>query len=412
MSWRRAQMVLLSAQAMDVAQIAKVTFTTPDRVRDVIHNFNTDGFESLYPRYKGGRPPKFTGEQRAEMVRIALTHPEDYEQPFSIWSLTKLAEYLVDKGVVEDISHEQLRTILRNNGVSFQRLKTWKESKDPDYEAKKERVLSLYRLADGTRKRRHDDPDHVGCLDEFGPLNLQPHPGRQWACEGGRGHLRRRRRRATFTRPHGVRHLSAAYDLRADRLYGHIKARKRRGEFLAFLRYVRSLYPEHERVAIILDNFSPHLTTKTDTRVGEYTAAHNIELVYVPSNASWLNRIEPQFTGLRYFALDGTDHPTHEAQGRAIRRYIAWRNRHPRDRRLCELVKRQSLPDAVLVPAVIADQITAGKTAGLERLRAWCRHRSPARLRCAESFQCTSLGRLEFGVATLLLFVKQRSITI
>ena len=48
--WRRAQMVLLSAQAMDVPQIARVTFTSEDRVRDVIHNFNADGFESLYPR--------------------------------------------------------------------------------------------------------------------------------------------------------------------------------------------------------------------------------------------------------------------------------------------------------------------------------------------------------------------------
>lgn len=34
-TWRRAQMVLLSAQAMDVGQIAQVTFTSPDRVRDV-----------------------------------------------------------------------------------------------------------------------------------------------------------------------------------------------------------------------------------------------------------------------------------------------------------------------------------------------------------------------------------------
>ena len=51
--------------------------------------------------------------------------------------------------------------------------------------------------------------------------------------------------------------MFAAYDLRADRLYGHIKPRKRRGEFLAFLRHVRSLYPEHRRLAIILDNFSP-----------------------------------------------------------------------------------------------------------------------------------------------------------
>ncbi|MBV8218409.1 MAG: IS630 family transposase [Solirubrobacterales bacterium] len=197
-TWRRAQMVLLSAQAMDVPQIARVTFTSEDRVRDVIHNFNADGFESLYPRYKGGRPPKFTDRQRDEIKRIALSRPEDHGQPFSTWSLPKLADYLVDKGVVEDISHERLRTMLREQGVSFQRIKTWKEATDPDYEAKKDRVLDLYALADGKRERRSDDPEEIVCLDEFGPLNLQPHPGRQWACQGGRGHVRRRRRRATF----------------------------------------------------------------------------------------------------------------------------------------------------------------------------------------------------------------------
>jgi len=49
-------MVLLSAQGMPVPRIAQVTFTSPDWVRDVLHNFNTGGFEALYPRYRGGRP--------------------------------------------------------------------------------------------------------------------------------------------------------------------------------------------------------------------------------------------------------------------------------------------------------------------------------------------------------------------
>jgi hypothetical protein len=172
----------------------------------------------------------------------------------------------------------------------------------PDYETKKQPVLDPYALADGKRKCRRGDPDEIVCLDEFGPLNLQPHPGRQWACQGVRDESLRRRRRATFKRPHGVRHMVAAYDLRADRLYGPIKPRKRRGEFLALLRYLRSRYPAHLRLAIILDNFSPRLTTKTDTRVGDYADVHNIELVYVPFNASWLNRIEAQFPGPRYFA--------------------------------------------------------------------------------------------------------------
>jgi hypothetical protein len=45
-------------------------------------------------------------------------------------------------------------------------------------------------------------------MDEFGPLNLQPHPGKQWAPIGrGKGaqvRPRRRRRRATYTRPDGA----------------------------------------------------------------------------------------------------------------------------------------------------------------------------------------------------------------
>jgi transposase len=118
-TWRRAQMVLLSAQGMAVPQIAEVTFTSADRVRDVIHNFNADGFDSLRPKYAGGRPPKFTVDQRQEIKKAALSRPTDHGLPFSVWSLSKLADFLVAEGVVDDISHEGLRTLLREEGVSF-----------------------------------------------------------------------------------------------------------------------------------------------------------------------------------------------------------------------------------------------------------------------------------------------------
>jgi transposase len=331
-TWRRAQMVLLSAQGMDVPVIATVTFTSPDRVRDVLHNFNADGFDSLLPRYGGGRPPKFTLPQRQEIKKTALGRPTDHGLPFSTWSLPKLADFLVAEGVVDDISHEGLRVLLREEGVSFQAVKTWKTSTDPDFEAKKNRVLELYAIADGKAEPGPEDPPVVICVDEFGPLNLMPHPGRQWApAAAGKGDQdapRRRRRRATYTRPHGVRHLLAGYDLSRDKLYGHVTKRKSRTEFLAFCRYLRSLHPAGIRIAIVLDNFSPHLSTKTDRRVGDWAATNNVELAYVPFYGSWLNRIEAQFTALRYFALDGTDHHSHTEQASMIRRYIAWRNRH------------------------------------------------------------------------------------
>jgi len=50
--------VLLSAQGMGVAAIAKVAFTSEDPVHDVIHNFNADGFAC-------GSGPRSAEERRA-----------------------------------------------------------------------------------------------------------------------------------------------------------------------------------------------------------------------------------------------------------------------------------------------------------------------------------------------------------
>jgi transposase len=170
-TWRRPQMVLLSAQGMDVAAIAKVAFTSEDRVRDVIGNFNADGFNSLYPRDKGGRPPKFTLPQRREIKKIARSRPAGHDLPFSARSLSKLAKFLIAEGVVDDISHEGLRALLREECVTFQRLKTRKSSKDPGYAVKKARVEHLYAIADREVIPEPGEPEVIFCVDETrGPV--------------------------------------------------------------------------------------------------------------------------------------------------------------------------------------------------------------------------------------------------
>jgi hypothetical protein len=61
-----------------------------------------------------------------------------------------------------------------------------------------------------------------------------------------------------------------------------------------------------------------------------------------------VNRVEAQFTALRYFALDGTDHASHKEQASMIRRYIIWRNNRVCDERLRRIVDRATWPDAAL----------------------------------------------------------------
>jgi transposase len=171
-TWRRAQMVLLSAQGMDVAGIAKVAFTSEDRVRDVIHDFNADGFSSLYPKYKAGGPPKFTLGQGREIKKIAKSRPAGHGLPFSTWSLPKLCEFLVAEGVVDDISHEGLRVLLREEGVTFLRLKTWKASTDPDYAVKKARIEHLYAIADREVIPEPGEPEVILSCWQQTPITL------------------------------------------------------------------------------------------------------------------------------------------------------------------------------------------------------------------------------------------------
>jgi len=84
----------------------------------------------------------------------------------STWSLAKLAEFLVAEGMVDDISHEGLRELLKREEVTFQAVKTWKQSTDPDYEGKTNRVLELADIAELVEyhlfaSARDDDTAHA-----------------------------------------------------------------------------------------------------------------------------------------------------------------------------------------------------------------------------------------------------------
>jgi hypothetical protein len=66
--------------------------------------------------------------------------------------------------VVDDISHEGLRILLREEDVSFLRVKTWKTSNDPDYAAKKARIEHLYAIADGAVIPEEGEPEVIFCM--------------------------------------------------------------------------------------------------------------------------------------------------------------------------------------------------------------------------------------------------------
>lgn len=90
----------------------------------------------------------------------------------------------------------------------------------------------------------------------------------------------------------------------------------------ALLREAGVRWRRTKTLHVVLDNYKPHLKTE----VLRWAAGHRVRFYFTPTNASWLNRIECQFTALRKFALDHSDFRTHEEQQEAITRYLTWRN--------------------------------------------------------------------------------------
>ena len=150
-SYKRALVVLASAQGSSVREIASRQMLSREYVRRIIHRFNLEGAASLRRGYdRGGRKREIPPEVRSVIAEYAVIPPNIVGCPFTRWSLRKLRAFLIRRGVVKTIGLETLRRIFAEYGVSFQRIKTWKESKDPDFVVKKTPSglsLRLYRKA-------------------------------------------------------------------------------------------------------------------------------------------------------------------------------------------------------------------------------------------------------------------------
>jgi len=309
---RHARIVLLSRGGVRNRDIATRCDCTPQWVRVILHRFNAHGLDGIawYPWKCGaGKPGRFRADVFEQIAEVALCSPVALIG-MTRWSLTKLRDYLVEQKVVASIGREWLRVLLHRLGVRWRRTKTWKESTDPQFVPKHRRIKRLYRRRPAGGRRIS--------VDEFGPLNLLPRAG---GCLAGRGQGVRRHR-ATYSRKGGVRHLLAAYDLEDDKLVGRFYARKTWEQFLDFLKWLREQYPAEETLHVVLDNYGPH--QKAEVR--RWAKKNRVRFYFTATNASWMNRIECQFTELKEFALNNSDYRSHEALQEAIELYIKWRN--------------------------------------------------------------------------------------
>ncbi len=321
--WRRALVVHASAGGNTVAAIAVLVVTSEDRVREIIHRFNEKGMASLDPQWAGGRPRQITTDDITFIVKTASARPETLGQPFTRWSIRKLVDYLADNDQrVVKIGRERLRQLLVENDITFQRTKTWKESNDPDRDAKLDRIEHVL----------EEFPDRTFAFDEFGPLQIRPVGGSCWAPAS-----HPQRQPANYHKLHGVRQFHGCYSVGDDELCGVVRRRKSWQNTLAGLKSVRAKRPDGDMIYVILDNLSAH--KRVDIRL--WAAKNKVELCFTPTYSSWANPIEAHFGPLREFVLNNSNHPNHVVLTRRLHDHLRWRNANARAPELLAAQRRE-----------------------------------------------------------------------
>ncbi|WP_436961354.1 IS630 family transposase [Streptomyces sp. SudanB182_2057] len=292
--------------------IAKLVQADEDTVRDVIHRFNEIGLACLDPRWAGGRPRLLSTDDEDFVVQTAITRPTKLGQPFTRWSIRKLAAYLCRvHGRVIRISREALRCLLTRRGITFQRTKTWKESPDPERDAKLDRIEHVL------------ERSRIACSrsTSSGRLASGPPPARAGLLPVTPNGILR-----PTTAPTGLRYFYGCYSLDDDRLWGVARRKKGATNTLAALKSIRTARPDGAPIYAILDNLFAH---KGET-IWLWSRKNRVELCFTPTYASWANRVEAHLGALRQFTLANSDHRSHPAQTRALYAYLRWRNANAR----------------------------------------------------------------------------------
>jgi hypothetical protein len=178
------------------------------------------------------------------------------------------------------------------------RYHSWQQILDPQvFLERAAPVLRLYERA----KELLQSGTWVVCVDE--KTSIQARKRAQSPDPAGSGHPVRFSHR--YQRQ-GALHLFAALSVADGKVYGKCRLRKRFVDFQAFL--LGTVIPEAlnrgvHTLALILDNGSTHAPKQLEGWLQEQIERHrwtlNIQVYWLPTNASWLDQIEIWFSILQ-----------------------------------------------------------------------------------------------------------------
>lgn len=193
----------------------------------------------------------------------------------STWTLTRIQAHCP---TVAGYSLSGCWRLLRRVGLRLRRGRPHHFSPDPAYAAKRDHLLARLRAGAAAPTQQV-----VLFLDEFTYYHW-PLVGRTWAP--GDGSPPRAERAAPGEMK---RRVVATLDAWTGQVLAHQDRAISKDVFARFLRQVAAAYPTAQRITVVLDNWPVHHSPLVLETVA---ALPQLELLFLPTYAPWLNPIE------------------------------------------------------------------------------------------------------------------------
>ena len=125
----------------------------------------------------------------------------------------------------------------------------------------------------------------------------------------------------------GTVSLLAGLDLHNGRVIETISDTHNSADFIDFLKKLQHTYPAHQKIRLVLDNHSAHISKETRSYLE--TVPQRFVFVFTPTHGSWLNLIENQFSKMTRTMLRGIRVATKQELIQRIHQYFTEINADP-----------------------------------------------------------------------------------
>ena len=113
--FKRAMTLLLLNEGKPMTEVSKTLKFSYPRVHALRNNYLENGLQCLEEQPRTGRPVVFDRDERAKITALACSNaPEGHAN----WSLRLLADRLVELEICRNISHTQVKKILKKTNSS------------------------------------------------------------------------------------------------------------------------------------------------------------------------------------------------------------------------------------------------------------------------------------------------------